>query len=113
MTHQLGAQFSKRRGAPCRDCGTTLRTKNDRAADNPGTRVHASAGICSTCYNRRKSHGVPIRDETPQPPSPPKPVIIHGLDSADERERVNAQRAQEWLTERRNRGVPTGGLWAA
>jgi len=102
-------KYSPTRGEPCQDCGRRLRLQKDLAADHPNTVPHAAHGLCFNCYRLRKQLGEPFTRYDP----PPKPVVIHGLDSSDEQLRSAAVRAQEWLTERRNRGVPTGGLWAA
>lgn len=36
-----------------KDCRVRLRKSQQRLADHPGTRVHAGAGLCYTCWRKR------------------------------------------------------------
>lgn len=101
---------SKYRGKPCRDCGGTLRVTGEKLADHPGTVFHASSGLCSGCYVTRQMLDEPISEDAP--PKPPKPLVIHGLDSADPKLRATARTTQAWLDARRARGINLEGAAA-
>lgn len=99
-------KHSQKRGEPCRDCGRRLRLQRDSAEEYPNTLPHAAHGLCFTCYRLRKHLGESVSEYDP----PPKPLIVHGHDSADDQERTNAATTQAWLNARRSKGIPVEGV---
>lgn len=98
-------------GDPCETCQHPMRPSTHTIAQHPGTRRHWARGQCQGCYfaarvqrNREAARDTPAEpgfwDQPLEPLTDhPDPVVAR-----------NATGLNMWLTDRRRRRVPAGGI---
>lgn len=92
----------------CAHCSIPLRPCRTTAEDYPGTHLHGSRGLCTTCYGRDLKVNGPAAV-----PQTPEVTILLGTAHEDPRIRRTHDALTFYIHERRRRGVPPTGKAAA
>lgn len=91
---------------PCRDCERQLYAKAKTRIPPADATEHAGHGLCGRCRRHRVKQGLSLTASLDLH----LPLKVHGHADPDPGVRRTARELQQWLDNRRNRGIPTTGV---